>query len=104
MTGAEKLEVLRAWKTAIEQADAKIDPVIGILRLAPESPIRSAVWGLQDALTRAVGKIVGDKEEWLSWYAHDNAMGDRGYEAQGRSIRTLEDLLWLVDGCKDDVQ
>ena len=104
MTGAEKLEVLRAWKTAIEQADAKIYPVIGILQLAPESPIPSAVWALQDALTHAVGKIVGDKEEWLSWYAHDNAMGDRGYGVESRSIRTLEDLLRVIDGCKDDAQ
>ena len=104
MTAAEKLEILHAWKAAIEQADAKINPVIEVLRLAPHSSIPSAVWVLRDALTRAVGKIVGDKEEWLSWYAHDNAMGIRGYEAEGRSIRTLEDLLWVVDGCKGEAK
>lgn len=101
MTPAEKLAALRAWQSAIERADKLINPVIETLQLAPESPIPESVWGLQDALTVAYAQLIGDGFEWLSWYAHENNFGAGGYEAgpvgATRKIRTLEDLLWLIE-------
>jgi hypothetical protein len=101
MTAAEKLALLQAWQAAIELSDTQINPIIGLLKLAPESPILSTVWGLQEAMTRIAAQAVGDAGEWLSWYAHENAMGAKemrvGLDAECRPICTLEDLLWVVE-------
>jgi hypothetical protein len=101
MTPAEKLAALQAWQVAIERADKLINPVIEALQLTPESPPCEAVWGLQGALTAAVAAQVGDSFEWLNWYAHENNFGAVGHVAgpvgATRKIRTLEDLLWLIE-------
>lgn len=101
MTPAEKLAALQRWQAAIERSDALIDPVIMALGLSPESAVSNAVWGLQSAFTREVGAIVGDTGDWLNWHVHENDMGKRGFSAGPgedlRPIRTLADLLWLID-------
>lgn len=55
---------------------------------------------LQGALTESVQSQM-DWADWLSWYAYINGMGSKGLEAgpkgATRPIRTLDDLLWLVE-------
>ena len=101
MNREQKLSALARWQQAIEQSDAAIDPVIKLLQLQPESPICEAVWRLQSALTSMTADIVGDFGDWLGWYAMENDMGRKGYEAgpkdAEREIRTLDDLLWVME-------
>lgn len=101
MNRDQKLAALKRWQDAMERADATIDPVIQLLQLQPESPICDAVWRLQSALTAMTADLVGDCADWLSWYALENDMGRKGMEAGWsgfeREIRTLDDLLWLVE-------
>ena len=101
MSPEKKLAALKHWQQAMERADATIDPVIDALKLQPESPICDAVWRLQSALTAMTADLVGDCGDWLSWYAMENDMGRKGYMAgpkdAEREIRTLYDLLWLVE-------
>ena len=101
MTKEQKLAALTRWQQAMEQADATIGPVIGLLQLQPESPVCGAVWRLQRLLTDMTAELVGDQAEWLDWYAYENDMGHKGFEAgpvdATREIRTLDDLLWLID-------
>lgn len=101
MTKTEKLALLREWSMQIETSDLLIDPVTECLGLSVESPIHQAVWTLQDAYTKAVGKLVGDHAEWLSWYAHENDFGrkkrEAGVNGDDRPIKSLEDLIWVIE-------
>jgi len=100
MDRAQKLAVLQRWHDRIAESDELIEPVIDALQLSPESPVCTAVWSLQGALTESVQDQL-DGADWLTWYAFENGMGSKGLEAgpkgATRPIRTLDDLLWLVE-------
>lgn len=101
MTNDEKAAMLIQWQTRMECADMPIEPVTECLGLSVESPIHQAVWALQDAYTKAVGKLVGDPAEWLGWYANENDFGRKAFEAgvtgDMRPIKDLDDLLWVME-------
>lgn len=101
MTRDQKLAALQRWATTIEAGEGMLNPVIELLDLRPEGPITSALWLTQDALTKATADLVGDQAEWLTWFIADNEMGAKAMEAgpvgQLRAIKTLEDLLWVIE-------
>lgn len=103
---ALKIAALISWQAAIESASAKIEPVMTLLKLPPESPVFEAVSGLKTALTTVVMDAFDDADEWLAWYWLENDMGREGLEAspdghERRPIMELDDLLWLLDGGKE---
>lgn len=97
----EKLAHIQAWHAAMTKADETIQPVIDALALCGEDPITNTVWQLQTDLTRAYAALIDDALESLSWFACENDMGRKGMEAgvagSLRPIRTVEDLLWLIE-------
>lgn len=101
MTRDEKLAHIQAWHAAMTRADDAIQPVIDALKLCGEDPITNTVWQLQTDLTRAYAALLDDAFESLAWYAGDNDMGAKGMQAgvagEMRPIRTVEDLLWLIE-------
>lgn len=101
MTREQKLLHIQAWHDAMTKADDAIQPVIDALALCGEDPITNTVWQLQDDLTRAYAALIDDAFESLSWFAGENDMGRQGREAGLRDtlrpIRTVEDLLWLIE-------
>lgn len=106
MTTTQILTTLTAWKMQIDQSNEMIANLIDPLMLSPESPLYSAMWALQGALTKAVAKIVGDNHDWLDWFNAENQMGARSMEAcpgtgkPTRKIKTLADLAWLIEESK----
>ena len=101
MTREQKLLHIHAWHDAMTKADETIQPVIDALALCGEDPITNTVWQLQTDLTRAYAEILDDALESLSWFACENDMGRKGMEAgvagEMRPIRTVDDLLWLIE-------
>lgn len=101
MTKDEKLNILRNWQATMEKSDALFVPIIEAMQLAPESPACEAVWLLQAELTTATSARIGDHWDNLSWYALENDFGKSKREAgppgKMRKIRTLKDLLWLIE-------
>ena len=101
MTRDEKLAHIQAWHDAMVKADETIQPVIDALALCGEDPITNTVWQLQSDLTKAYAAILGDVFQSLSWFSGENDMGrksmEAGTKAQTRPIRTVEDLLWLME-------
>lgn len=101
MTRDEKLAHIHAWHDATTKADDSLQPVIDALALCGEDPITNTVWQLQTDLTRAYASLLDDAFESLAWFAGENDMGRKGMEAgvagSLRPIRTVEDLLWLIE-------
>ena len=102
MTPTEKLAALQRWADAITPSAAHIDALDRLMGLEPEGGARTAVHGLQNALTDATAELVGDTTGALDWHRFDNDMGRAarvvsvGHEH--RAIATLADLLWCIDG------
>lgn len=98
----DKLQALQKWIDAMNHADTHFDQLINLMGLHPEGETLTAVYLLQDALTKSTAELVGDKFEWLIWFWTENAMGAQGMKAgppdDMRPIKTLEDLLWLIGG------
>jgi hypothetical protein len=110
MTREQKLTMLRDWKsqyTEIGLLIASLEPVFGDL---VESPIFTQLYAIFERRTKALADVLGLKQKDenalfgndLGWFCYDNAMGEKGHEAGfdgvTRPIRTLEDLLWLIEG------
>lgn len=98
---AKKLAILTRWQKAIEEADANFDPVVEILGLIPESPLIEAFWCTQSVLTDTTSDLLNDGNGWLVWFWLENDMGRKGLEAgteaEKRPIRTLDDLIWVME-------
>lgn len=101
MTRDQKEHHLDTWATEMQAADARIQPVIEVLRLDGGDPVCDTVWGLQSALTAAYAHMLDDTEGWLNWFAYENDYGRKGMKAglRGdlRPIRGVPDLLWLLE-------
>ena len=101
MTTGQKRAHIQAWHDAMTKADETIQPVIDALALCGEDPITNTVWQLQSDLTRAYASLLDDAFESLAWYAGENDMGRNGMQAGAAGetppIRTVEDLLWLIE-------
>jgi hypothetical protein len=110
MTREQKLTLLRDWKsqyTEIGLLIASLEPVFGDL---VESPICTQLYAMFERRTKALADVLGLKKENenalfgndLGWFCYENGMGEKGHEVSvdgvTRQIRTLEDLLWLLDG------
>ena len=62
----------------------------------PESPFKSAMWGMFDAYTQTLAEILGDQDGWLEWFAWECDFGKAPKEMQFSDGETL-----LVVGVSD---
>ena len=97
----DKLKALQVWEQVTKAVDKQFGDFEKLFGFV-ESPFTDALFRMQSEYTEAVAKNVGDDSDWLNWYQFENAMGAKGYEAgivgDMREIKTLEDLLWLIEG------
>jgi hypothetical protein len=97
-----RLQALQRWQNKMIVVDWKLDDLVRVLNVNPESELLQAVWDLQAAYTKEIEDSFGlGSNGWLEWYAHENGYGAKGLEAgKGenlRPIQTLEDLLWVIN-------
>lgn len=105
MTKKEKMKLLNEWYTQFTIIDSAWTSLEKSFRgLDAESMIGMALWGTFGEYSKLVSLLVGDESEWLSWYCWDNDMGEKGFKAgkkgRLRSIKTIEDLCWLISSGK----
>ena len=97
----DKLKALRQWERTTLEMDKQLSGFEQLFGFT-ECPFIDAVYDLQLKYTKAVAKNIGDEWAWLVWYQLDNGMGEKclaaGYGDEMRKIKTLEDLLWLIEG------
>lgn len=97
-----KMKLLQEWQTTIKNSDktlAALDKAIGV----NDGPLKTSIWTMQATYTRAISLIIGDKYEWLEWFAIDNQMGAKGMKAGAdpskppKPIKTLAQLLAVIE-------
>lgn len=101
MNKREIIAALTPWAAHYAAINAAYEPLAEALRLGPENPIFDALWRGFDAHTDTLAQLVGDGDEWLCWFAHENEMGAKKHEAsvkggKMRKICSLADLARVI--------
>jgi len=99
MDSESKLALLTEWQAIVQAQESALEALDAALGYS-DGPLRQSYHTMQESYTRAIAQLVGDQGEWLEWFAYENDMGKRGhpaeYEGKIKPIRTLEDLLGLI--------
>lgn len=108
MTPAEKLAALKAWEAHVKAISAVYEADRIACGALIESPRWEAVYGLLSAHTMMVAQAIAPDDadatevvEWLDWW-QELDFGAKPKQAgiieqEMREIRTLEDLLWIIE-------
>ena len=101
MDRAEKLKMLNDLFTAHDDINLHIGALKATLNPDPGCAFYESVFKLLDVAVNATASALGDNSEWLVWMIYENECGRRGHEAgydgQIKPIRTVEDLLDLIE-------
>ena len=101
LTRKQKLYLVGDLIAAHDAVHAQMDALKPTLDPDPGSPFYTAVFELLETAIAATAAAVGDTADWLDWFVHDNDCGRKGNEAgysdRLKPIRTVEDLLDLVE-------
>ena len=101
MTHADKVKQINTLVSSYRKLDSVLDSLNASVGLDLDSPLFTVSWATFQLALTTTATLIGDKAEWLDWYIYENDCGDKGYEAGPkeamRSIRSVEDLLWLIE-------
>ena len=102
LTRKQKAQLIDTLIAAHDAAHAQMDALKLALDPNPGCPLYTAVFELIDVAILAAASAIGDSAgEWLDWFVHDNDCGRKAYEAgyndNLKPIRTVEDLLDLIE-------
>lgn len=67
--------LLQKWLDNSISVYDEIEKLDSILMSSPDSPLKQAIWEMHAGYTKAVSKIIGDKDEWLNWFAWECDFG-----------------------------
>lgn len=100
MTRSEKLALLTDIVKRHDALEAAQKP-LRELGMSLEAPCMEEPWRVMDFAIGQVAARIGDKGGWCGWFIHENDCGRKGLEAglvgKERPIRTVEDLLWVME-------
>lgn len=66
---------LEAWKRKQAELSEQYDALQKLLGATPDSALWRAIYNLSSAYTGTVSEVIGDNDDWLSWYQYDCKMG-----------------------------
>ena len=107
LTRQQKAQLIDTLIAAHDAVHAQMDALKITLDPNPGCSLYTAVFELIDVAILAAASAIGDSAgEWLDWFVHDNDCGRRGHEAgydgQIKPIRTVEDLLDLIEAEEEE--
>ena len=107
MTRERIIDLLKTWHRAILASTDLLQKIYDVAGRDPESPIATAIYGLESAYTETIERlIVGTAEfAWLDWYRFETSMGavpkqigiSPDTDIVVQSIESLADLLLCVE-------
>ena len=60
----------------------------------------------EDLIYKLAAQLIGDDQDWLEWYIFENNCGEKGleagYDGQMKPIKSIDDLLELIDNKKHE--
>ena len=105
ITKERRAHLIREWAKRINAIEAAHADLRQLTQASLESPLIDAGLRIADAYTHATSELVGDTNEWLTWYWLENEMGAKALAAGAgpdsgiAPIRTVEHLITLIEEC-----
>lgn len=101
MKAADIEPILATWMARHKDVEAQLEVLFEALHADPGSPLIEAIYRLMDEHTRAIARIVGDTDGWLSWYEHETDFGasvahSAWIDGKAVKVRTLKQLARVV--------
>lgn len=76
-------------------------PTCELTQASLESPLIDAGLRIAEGYTHVTSELVGDKNEWLTWYWLENNMGAKalaaGFGPKIVPVRTVEQLIEIIE-------
>jgi hypothetical protein len=95
---------LEQWKQQHDDLNAVFSAMKPSLGCLANSPLFDSVCNMSGAYTKVLAELLGAHgwpDDWLTWYAYENDMGakgyDAGYDGKLKKIKNLHDLYWLIE-------
>ena len=96
----DKLQLLEKWNdryTALDEAWEKLVDA----GFASDSELHNETWRAFDAYTEAVGILVGDKNDWLTWFLYEAKQGKKNCNAVVNDkvvkVKNVKQLLKVIE-------
>lgn len=92
------LESLTEWQTVQKALDAQLDHFCNLTGAQPDSDLLTAIYAVAEAHTEAVARLVGDKNQWMSWWKFECKFGVHSMRAgiNGKKLRLISSLKQLA--------
>lgn len=101
ITKERRAHIIKEWAKRIAAIEAAHADLYRLTLAAPESPLIDAGTRIADAYTHATSELVGDTNEWLTWFRLENDMGAKalaaGFEPKIVPVRTVEQLIEIIE-------
>ena len=93
--------MVEKWHIAIKNLeDQDYAFFVGTDQIWSQTKQGDAAYHLADRYTQSVMICIGDEDEWLRWYWHENGLGKKGMAASrgGRKLKinSLKRLYWVL--------
>ena len=75
MNTKEKIKLVEEWQDAHASLDTELDTILSIFVASPECDLSNAIHKMQAVATKHLAALIGDRAEWLDWYACENHFG-----------------------------
>jgi hypothetical protein len=97
----DMMPMLTAWASRQRELAAQMEALGAVVGERFDGPLYDAVWTTWDSYTDTLSQLIGDNENWLTWYVQENRMGANGLEAAPAGgkpvrVRTLHQLARLI--------
>jgi len=96
----DKLKLLEKWNERYTELDKSWNKLLEA-GFDANSDLHNATWRTFDAYTEAVGSLVGDKHDWLTWFLYEAKQGKKNCNVvvndKAIKVKTVKQLLKLIE-------
>ena len=107
MKTKDKVRTIKRLVRAVKELERRFKAAEALFGCDPETPFQKTMYTtLLGGYIDAVSELVGDQNDWVSWYIWDNSCGANAGEVSwtehGKEIkikvRTVEQLVQVIEG------
>jgi len=101
-TKEQIIKLLDEWELHKINIDDAYHTLRELLGAELDSPLVSSMYNLFDSHTKTLSDLLCDDDDWLSWYAWDNELGEKELPAKAsnwkevKPIKSTSDLADLI--------
>lgn len=107
MTKDKALGTLQRWQDMYNNLEAAYSPLEKAFGASYEGELPDAMWRMFDSYTELLGDVLGDTQDWLSWYCYETDMGKKDMRVfipdvwNHLPVKNVSDLYAVIEASKE---